>query len=48
MAIIGKLVRLARSKQGRRLIDEAQRVVRDPENRERLIQARTRLGRRRS
>lgn len=47
MAMIGKLFRLARSPQGRRLISEAQKVARNPQNRERLVQARTRLSKRR-
>jgi hypothetical protein len=44
MAMIGRLIRLARSPQGRRLISEAQKVARDPKNRERLIKARERLA----
>lgn len=45
--MIGKLIKLANSQQGRRLLSEAQRLARDPKNRERLLQARARLEKRR-
>ena len=41
MAAIGRLIKLARSPQGRRLISEAQKAARDPKNRERLAKVRT-------
>jgi hypothetical protein len=47
MAMFGKLIRLARSPQGRRLINEAQKAARDPKNRERLAQVRQQLAKRR-
>ena len=41
MAAIGRLIKLAQSPQGRRLISEAQKAARDPKNRERLAKVRT-------
>ena len=41
MAVFARLIRLARSPQGRRLISEAQRVAQDPKNRELLARVRT-------
>ncbi len=43
MALFGKLISLARSPQGRRLLSQAQKAARDPQNRERIRQARTRF-----
>lgn len=43
MAMFGRLVKLARSAQGRRLLNQAQKAARDPRNRERLQGARDRL-----
>ncbi len=45
--MFGRLIKLARSPQGRRLISEAQRAARDPKNRERVSQLRTRLDKKR-
>jgi hypothetical protein len=36
MPMIGRLARLARSPQGRKLLSEAQKLAKDPKNRERL------------
>ena len=43
-SLFGRLIRLARSPQGRRLLAEAQKAARDPKNRKRLnrLRARTR------
>jgi hypothetical protein len=41
MAAIGRLIKFARSPPGRRLIGEAQKIARDPNNRERLARVRT-------
>ena len=41
MAAIGRLIKLAQSPQGRRLISEVQKAARDPKNRERLAKVRT-------
>ncbi len=43
MAMLGKLISLAKSPQGRRLLNQAQKAARDPQNRERLQQVRNRL-----
>jgi hypothetical protein len=42
--MMGKLFRLARSPQGRRLIKVAAKAASDPKNRERLAQVRSRLA----
>jgi len=47
MALFGKLVTLAKSPQGRRLLVQAQKAARDPQNRERLEQVRSRIQNRR-
>lgn len=43
MAMLGRLIGLAKSPQGRRLLNQAQRAARDPQNRERLQEVRSRL-----
>lgn len=43
MALLGRLVTLAKSPQGRRLLDQAQKAARDPQNRERLEKVRSRI-----
>ena len=43
MALFGRLVTLAKSPQGRKLLGQAQRAARDPQNRERLEKVRTRI-----
>lgn len=43
MAFLGRLVTLAKSPQGRRLLAQAGKAARDPENRERLEKMRSRL-----
>ncbi len=45
-SIVGSLIRLARSSQGRKLLGEAQKAARDPKNRERLEQLRARTRKR--
>jgi hypothetical protein len=47
MAMIGRLLKLAQSPQGRKLIGEARRAASDPKNRERLAKARAKLDQRR-
>ena len=44
---MGRISRLARSPQGRRMMEQAQRVARDPATRRKITEARQRLGRRR-
>lgn len=44
MAMFGKLIKLARSPQGQKLLSQAQEAARDPKNRERLQDVRSRLG----
>jgi hypothetical protein len=43
MSMIGRLARLARSPQGRKLLGEAQKVATDPKNRKRLENLRGKL-----
>lgn len=43
MALLGKLVTLAKSPQGQRLIAQAGKAARDPQNRERLEKVRSRI-----
>lgn len=43
MAMLGRLIGLAKSPGGRRLLNQAQRAARDPQNRERLQEVRSRL-----
>jgi len=43
MALIGKLAMLAKSPQGRRLLAQAGKAARDPQNRERLEKVRSRI-----
>jgi len=43
MALFGKLVSLATSPRGRRLLIQAQKASRDPQNRERLEKVRNRI-----
>ncbi len=43
MALFGRLVMLAKSPQGRKLLVQAQKAARDPQNRERLEQVRSRI-----
>jgi hypothetical protein len=45
--MFGRLIKLAGSPQGRRLLSQAQRAARDPKNRERVNQLRTRLDKKR-
>ncbi len=47
MALIGNLIKLARSPQGRRLLVEAQKAANDPKNRERIARVREQLAKRR-
>lgn len=46
-SMFGRLIRLARTPQGRKLLGEAQKVARNPDNRRRLETLRARVGRRR-
>lgn len=48
MAMFGKLISLARSPQGRKLLSQAQKAARDPQNRERLQEVRTRFRNRKT
>lgn len=43
MALLGKLISLAKSPQGRKLLSQAQKVARDPQNRERFQEVRSRF-----
>jgi hypothetical protein len=43
MALLGKLVTLAKSPQGRKLLVQAQKIARDPQNRERLEKVRSKV-----
>ena len=43
MALFGRLVTLAKSPQGRKLLVQAQKAARDPQNRERLEKVRNRI-----
>jgi hypothetical protein len=43
MALFGKLVTLAKAPQGRKLLVQAQKAARDPQNRERLEKARSKI-----
>ena len=45
-SIIGRAIKLARSPQGKRLIAEAQKAARDPKNKQRIEQLRSRLPKR--
>jgi hypothetical protein len=47
-SLMGRITQLARSRQGRQLMDRAQRAARDPATRRRINDARSRLGQRRS
>ncbi len=44
MAMLGRLIGLAKSPQGRKLLNQAQKAARDPQNRERLQEVRSRFG----
>jgi hypothetical protein len=44
-SVVGRLVRFARSPQGRRVIAGARKAAKDPKNRERLELLRKRLAR---
>jgi len=44
--LIGKITRLARSPQGRRLAQKAQRYASSPEGKRKIAEARSRLGKR--
>jgi hypothetical protein len=44
--LVDRIGRFARSPQGKRLMERAQRVARDPKTRRRIAEARARLGRR--
>jgi hypothetical protein len=43
MAVLGRLIGLAKSPQGRRLVMQAAKAARDPRNRERLQDVRSRV-----
>ncbi len=43
MAMFGRLVALAKSPRGRRLLSQAQKAARDPQNRERIEEVRARF-----
>ncbi|MBA2297223.1 MAG: hypothetical protein H0W14_04235 [Actinobacteria bacterium] len=43
MAMLGRLIGLAKSPQGRKLLNQAQKAARDPQNRERLQEVRNRF-----
>ena len=45
-SLIGRAIRLAKSPQGKRLIAEAQKAARDPKNKQRIEQLRSRLKKR--
>ena len=45
-SLIGRAIRLAKSPQGKRLIAEAQKAARDPKNKQRIEQLRSRLPKR--
>ena len=45
-SLIGRAIRLAQSPQGKRLIAEAKKAARDPKNKQRLEQLRSRLPKR--
>lgn len=42
-SMLGRLIRLANSPQGKRLLSEAQKAARDPKNKARVDQVRRRL-----
>jgi hypothetical protein len=44
--LFDKVTKLARTPQGRRLAEQAQQMAKDPKNREKIAQLRSRLGRR--
>lgn len=44
MPMLGRLMRLANSPQGRKLLSQAQKAAGDPKNRERIEQLRARIG----
>jgi hypothetical protein len=44
--LFDRIDRFARSPQGKRLMEKAQKVARDPKTRRRIADARARLGRR--
>ncbi len=48
MAMLGRLISLAKSPQGRRLLNHAQKAARDPQNRERLQEVRSRFRNRKT
>jgi hypothetical protein len=43
MALFGKLVTLAKSPQGRKLLAQAQKAAQDPQNRDRLEKVRSKI-----
>ena len=43
MGLFGRLTTLAKSQQGRKVIAQAQKAARDPQNRERLDKVRSRI-----
>jgi len=45
-SLIGRAIRLAQSPQGKKLIAEAHKVARDPKNKQRIEQLRSRLPKR--
>jgi hypothetical protein len=47
-SLMGRISQLARSRQGRQMIDRAQRAARDPATRQRITEARQKLARTRS
>ena len=47
-SLMNRITRLARSPQGKQMMDRAQRMARDPETRRKIMEARGRVGKRRS
>jgi hypothetical protein len=45
-SLIDRVTRLARSPQGRNVMNKAERIARDPRTKRRIVEARERLGRR--
>jgi hypothetical protein len=46
-SLMGRITQLARSRQGKQAMERAQRMARDPATRQRINDARSRLGKRR-
>jgi len=47
-SLMGKISQLARSRQGKEMVERAQRAARDPETRRKITEARSKLAKRRS